>query len=125
MISPGCEICVARCLPITTTPRLITHFKSSNTNKLVRRTEAAAAEAHGAGREDSPHADEKSAHLAEGYLLRNSYVVEISESRVVPNAPSCNVQLANVARQQIAHNSIHQAEFWLKLPSNSNLVERK
>jgi len=54
MISPGCWICVARYLPAATAPRLIAHFKSSNTNKLVR-DEAAAAEAHRAGREASPH----------------------------------------------------------------------
>lgn len=36
MISPGCEIRVARYLPSLQHPRRITHFTSSNTNKLVR-----------------------------------------------------------------------------------------
>lgn len=46
-------------------------------------------------------------HLPESFVLRNAAVVRISEGRLVPNALSNNVQLANVARQQIVSYLVH------------------
>lgn len=74
----------------------------------------AAAETHRVEREDSPHTDlisvssvlcpsltERAIRLETVMLLKSARAV------LFLNALSQNIQLANVARQQIAYNSIH------------------